>query len=114
MIKSFFGVGTIRDNRRNVSVIYSVSNLKNLTTVIVPFLHKYPLLTQKRADFILFKSVLDIMNNKQHLTREGLLKILNIRASMNRGLTKELFSSFPDNIPVERPTVFSTEIKDPS
>jgi len=34
--------------------IYSVQSLKDLTEVIIPHFIKYPLLTQKQADFCLF------------------------------------------------------------
>lgn len=94
-------------------MIHSVSRVKDLTFVIIPFLQKYPLLTQKRTDFLLFNFVLDIINNKQHLTTEGLLKVISIRASMNRGLTKELSNYFSNIIPVERAKISLTEIKDP-
>ena len=39
--------------------------------------------SQKAADLFLFKKVLDLMNIKAHLNKEGLLKIVNIKASMN-------------------------------
>ena len=41
-----------------------------------------PLITQKRADFLLFKLVVELMNKSEHLTPEGLRKIL-IRLRIN-------------------------------
>ena len=54
-LKEFFsGVGTISiDNKAN-AVKYSVDSLKDLTTIVIPHFKKYPLITQKLADFILF------------------------------------------------------------
>jgi hypothetical protein len=49
---------------------------------------QYPLLTQKRADFELFKAVIELMNKGEHLTKDGFRKILAIRASMNNGLSQ--------------------------
>lgn len=40
---------------------------------------------------------------KEHLTLEGLQKIINIRATLNFGLSKELQLMFPETIPVSRP-----------
>jgi hypothetical protein len=40
------------------------------------------------------------MNNKQHLTLEGLSKIIGIRASMNKGLSETLSLYFPNTIPL--------------
>lgn len=91
-IKNSFGVGNIivRNNsgKRSSQPIYSVKSVKDLTSVIIPHFDKYPLLTQKRADLKLFKSIIDIINRKEHLTMEGLRKIVAIRASMNKGLSE--------------------------
>lgn len=40
---------------------------------------------------------------KEHLTLQGLQKIINIRATLNYGLSKELQLMFPETIPVARP-----------
>ncbi|KAF8414614.1 hypothetical protein EV426DRAFT_672200, partial [Tirmania nivea] len=50
---------------------------------------------------------------KEHLTPEGLQKILAIKASLNNGLSGELKASFPDTIGVTRPEVVDQEIQDP-
>jgi hypothetical protein len=71
-IQSFFGVGTIIISKTTTSVIYRVADLKQLIEVIIPFFDKYPLLSQKRADFELFKTVVDLMAHKEHMTIEGL------------------------------------------
>lgn len=42
---------------------------------------------------------------KDHLTSEGLQKIVNIRASINLGLTEKLKENFPNTLPVARPLV---------
>jgi hypothetical protein len=73
--------------------------------VIVPQFDKYPLLTKKRAEFILFKEVLELMNTREHHTMEGLAKIVNIKASMNKGLSEQLKEQFLDVVPVQRPIV---------
>lgn len=46
-----------------------------------------------------------IMKQGGHLTSEGLKAILNIRASINRGLTPALKEAFPDYLPVTRPLI---------
>ena len=43
------------------------------------------------------------IKRKEHLTKEGLLKIVAIRASMNRGLSEKLLEAFPSVVTVERP-----------
>jgi hypothetical protein len=104
-IKSFFGVGIIKINNSRKSVSYRVQSYKDLNNVIIPHFEKYPLISQKQADFLFFKSVIELMNNKDHLTTEGFNKILAIKASMNLGLSKLLMESFPDIKPISRPVL---------
>lgn len=63
---------------------------------------------------MLFKQVVDLINKKEHLTSEGLNKIVSIKASMNNGLSKSLREYFPEVTPVVRPLVEDQEIKDPN
>jgi hypothetical protein len=114
-IQEFFGgIGSIIINQNQNMVIYSVGKIEDLTNIIIPFFEKYPLLTQKAADFILFKQVIELMKNKEHLSIEGLQKIINIKASMNSGLSDVLKSNFKKIIPVERPLILTENIPDPN
>ena len=45
-----------------------------------------------------------IMQSGGHLTREGLEKIINMRASLNKGLSTTLKEAFPNSIPFPRPS----------
>jgi len=47
-IKSYFGVGNISKEYKNI-VQYRVTSLKDLTNVIIPHFDKYPLITQKKG-----------------------------------------------------------------
>ena len=112
-IQSFYGVGKIYESKAN-SAEYIVGSLKDLTDVIIPHFDKYPLMTQKRADFLLFKLIIELMNKKEHLTTDGLRKIVSLRASINNGLPLQLQTAFVDIKPVERPEVENfTETLDP-
>lgn len=105
------GVGKVYDRGKNASM-YRVYTVKELIKVI-DYFDKYPLLTKKRADFELFKSVVNMMYSKEHLTIEGLKKIVAIKASINKGLSDELKGSFSDIIPAPRPEVQTTGVIDP-
>ena len=95
-IQAFFGVGSIihRVRKGKASVIYSVQSIKSLKENIIPHFSKYHLMSEKRKDFHLFISVIEIMT-KQHLNQEGLDKIIALKASMNKGLSKALSLLFP-------------------
>jgi hypothetical protein len=75
---------------------------------------KYPLITQKRADYELFVQAFNLIQNKEHLTEEGLRKIVAIKASLNLGLSEELKAAFPKILPVTRPSVLDYNIQDPN
>jgi len=62
-IQEFFGgVGSVSESG-NMG-IYSVSSVKDLTNIIIPHFNFYFLVTQKAADFMLFKMIVHLMNNK--------------------------------------------------
>lgn len=85
----------------------------HLNKVIIPHFDKYPLITQKWADYMIFKSIVELMDKKEHLTSEGLKKVLSLKASMNKGLSEDLIKAFPLIIPVDRPKVLASDIVDP-
>jgi LAGLIDADG endonuclease len=115
-LQSFFGVGNFRIKNikgKNSVAIFSVVSIKDLINIIIPHFYKYPLLTQKRADFELFKQIVLMMDKKDHLTMEGIKKIISIRASLNKGLSPLLINHFPKLVPCERPQVETPETFDP-
>jgi len=113
LIQSYFGVGNITKHGKD-SVQFQVSSLKDLTNVIIPQFERDPFITQKQADFILFKEIVHLMSRKEHLTIEGFRKIVAIKASLNKGLSDKLKEAFPNVIPVPRPIVVDQVIKDPN
>jgi hypothetical protein len=52
----------------------------------------------------------DLLNKKEHLTIEGLRKIVSIKASMNNGLTETIKTDFPNIIPVLRVNIESNDL----
>ena len=53
------------------------------------------------------------MNKKEHLNKKGILKIISIRASMNKGLLEGIKKAFTNIIPIKRPINIPYIIKDP-
>lgn len=99
MIQASLGVGSTRTRDNQVS--FKVYN-KDLA-VLIDHLGSYPLITKKRAVPLraleLFKRVLELMNRQEHLTPEGLMKIVSIKAAMNKGLSEDLQTAFPNVTP---------------
>lgn len=111
-IKQFFGVGNISRNKE--SALYQVNSLKDLVNVIIPHFESYPLLTKKKADFLLLKLAIELIKQKEHKNIEGIHKLIGIKASLNKGLLNELSSSFNNITPQERPEVFLPEEINPN
>lgn len=109
MIQEFFGVGSITINKNTAN--YQVTSMKDLLIIIEHF-NKYLLRTQKHKYFILFAKAYDIILNKEHLT--NLQWLVNIRASMNKGLPERLALDFPDTKPeVNQEFILKKDVKLP-
>jgi len=107
------GIGSIHSYQDKSRAIYSIDSNQDLFQLI-NHLDKYPLISQKAADYLLFKQVVELINNKAHLTTQGLNQIVNIKASMNLGLSDVLKSEFVEYKPVERPIIITDNIPHPS
>ena len=112
LIKSELGVGKIYRSRKDSSDL-QVSSFKDQSKLIEYF-DKYPLVTQKLADYLLFRQAFELIKNKEHLTVEGLNKLVGIKASINWGLPDSLKEAFPGSQPVKRLVVPNKEILDPN
>jgi hypothetical protein len=92
---------------------FRVTSTKQILNKIIPHFDNYKLITQKQADYFLFKEIIDLIKKGDHLKIEGLLSIINLRASLNLGLSKDLKAAFPKTIPVIRPNVINSNIHHP-
>ena len=109
-LQNFFGVGKITKHGET-TLQYIVRSLAELQVIISHF-DKYPLLSEKRGDYILFKDGIELLKTKSHLNKEGFHKILSIRATLNLGFSDKLKLSFPHIIPVKRPLVKNLSVLD--
>lgn len=55
-----------------------------------------------------------MIKRKEHLTLEGVKKIVSIKAVFNNGLADDLIALFPNIVPAIRPLVPSSIIIDPN
>lgn len=107
----FDGAGNIVDHKGICS--YTFYSLDEICNILIPHFDKYPLISQKLADYLLFRKAVLLMKNKSHLTEEGLKAIINLKALLNKGLNDGLKAAFPKSIPVERPVVVNQVVTDP-
>lgn len=109
-IQKYLGVGKIYKQGLKL-VQYKVQSINELNLILDHF-DKYPLIIQKCADYKIFKQIIILIKNKDHLTFSGLQKIVALKASINRGLSSSLKGVFPDIISKEDSFVIDKEIKD--
>lgn len=88
-LKEFFTCGNVYrqiDKRKNHQDCYryEVANRKDIRRIIIPFFEKNSLiLSSKKKDFELFCLIMDKVDKKEHLTKEGLERIYNIKQKMH-------------------------------
>lgn len=75
-ILRFLGVGSLHYNRDEINLV--VTGLSDILKVIIPLFDSYPLLGSKLNAYLVFKKVVLMMANKEHLTIVGLLQIIKL------------------------------------
>ena len=92
------------------AVSYMLTSIADIEVIINHF-DKYPLLSQKLKDYVLFKQAFCLIKNKEHLTDEGVRKIVNIRASMKplpkvpSSISKGQGGGVPDSLKIAFPSI---------
>lgn len=103
--KSFFNAGNINTKVNSKISVFCVTALKDLINFVIPHFTAYPLQTKKAADFILWATVVRMMESRQHLSFEGLTIILSHYASINYGVSTKIASIFSNIVSVARPFI---------
>ena len=91
---------------------YVVESFKELQVILEHF-DRYPLVTAKVSDYLIFKECLNLINHGEHLNEKGLLQILSIKSALNLGLPIKLKSAFPHIIETKRPIYKFTVVPNP-
>ena len=88
LINSFidiFKCGNLKQHVKYNAIEYRVTNFSDITDKIISFFSEYPIIGVKAKDFSDFCEVAKLMENKTHLTKEGLEVIRIIKSGMNLG-----------------------------
>lgn len=81
-IQEFFG-GIGRITSYSNVVQYRVFDLKDICRVLIPHFDTYNFNGNKLYNYLIWKEIINLMENKSHLTAEGLEKIRNLRLKLN-------------------------------
>jgi len=93
-IKKTLGVGTVRKTG-TTKVSYIVESMKDLKVLINHF-EKYPLISSKVSDFLLFKQCFEMVMQKKHKTKEGILKLMSLKKSLDGDISNYFKLLFPE------------------
>lgn len=83
------GCGSVRYSAKDDTWKYETRDIRDITEKIIPFFQKYPLLTNKRNDFALFVEICNLIRTNHHLSRDGLIDIINLATQMNSSGTRK-------------------------
>jgi hypothetical protein len=83
LFRETLGCGSIR-KAGNDGWYWEVNRLSELSSLIVPFFERFPLVGQKASDFGLFKSAVALLG-KPVVSDTDYVRIIQLREGMNRG-----------------------------
>ena len=85
LFKHHLGCGTLRARPDGIWY-YEVNNFNAIWEKVIPFFKRHPFLSaNKKRDFSKFCQIAEMVRNKEHLTEEGIRRILKVRNDMNKG-----------------------------
>ena len=77
LAKTIFTTGRIYPKPGNEKVlVFAIDNRRSIIEKVIPFLDKYLIVTAKQKEYELFKNVIASLENKEHLKKDGLVKII--------------------------------------
>jgi len=79
----YLGCGSVVLSSNRNEVYFVVTVFADIVNKIIPLFNEYPLIGNKKLDFLDFVKIADIIKSKDHLTNEGLEKIKVINNYMN-------------------------------
>ena len=82
--KEYFRTGTIFSKPGNEDVlVYRITSRRTLLEKVIPFFNKYMIFSTRKEDLIKFEKIVRDLENKKHLTKEGMIDLINLAYSMN-------------------------------
>ena len=84
LLKSVFGIGTTRARGDGVWY-FEITKPAELEVRVFPFFERFPLRLAKCRDLEVFRPITAMVQSGRHLSVEGFIEVLALRAPMNRG-----------------------------
>jgi hypothetical protein len=84
-LQAFFGCGRIRWSRVDRTFKYEVRSVPDLAGSVVPHFQRFPLRGSKAVAFAAFVEVCQVIEQGDHLLRDGMEEIVRLAYGMNLG-----------------------------
>ncbi len=94
LMQEFFGCGFMRRDYADKTLKYEIRSLESLVQKVIPQFKKFPLISAKQKDFLLFADICLRMNRGEHHTVEGFRKIVADAYKMNGSGKRKFTQSF--------------------
>ena len=93
-LQNFFGCGLVIPSSKDC-MRFVVQRKEDILKKIIPHFNNYPLVTSKELNFKTFKEASEIVARGEHLSLNGINKIINLKTLMNKNRSfEELFNYF--------------------
>lgn len=104
-LKKHLGCGQIRQRKSDGLYMYEVNNPLAIKEKVIPFFERFNFLSQtKKRNFSIFCQISELVFAKEHLTQDGLKKVIELREKLNEGKGRkrkyeksEVFESLREN-----------------
>jgi hypothetical protein len=84
-LQAFFGCGWIRESKVDRTFKYEARSVEDLLDPIIPHFERHPLRGSKAKSFVAFRDVCLMIEQGDHLRRDGLRNIIDVAYEMNLG-----------------------------
>jgi hypothetical protein len=81
----FFGCGWIRASKSDRTFKYEARSVRDLVNSVIPHFERHPLRGSKARSFAAFRDVCRMIEQGDHLRRDGLRGIIDVAYEMNLG-----------------------------
>lgn len=85
LIINYLCAGRVEFDHRKSCINLVIGKFSDINNIVIPFFNKYPILGIKTLDYMDWCKVANLINLGDHLTKEGLKEIQQIKTGMNKG-----------------------------
>lgn len=82
-LHKFFDCGGVRFSKKDQNYKFEVRSIDDLVVKVIPHFKKYPLQTCKKEEFKRFEEICRLIKSGQHLSADGMKKIISLSEKMN-------------------------------